>query len=93
MTTPEITTWRHSNKYSADSACEHCSGVVRHEPWCITNNVVVLYAYASVLDAAHLSEGDRLNLHALGAVWTGKVGRCAQEPVRMGIVPRPSQTS
>jgi hypothetical protein len=30
MTTPEITTWRHSNKYTAESACEHCSGVIRH---------------------------------------------------------------
>ena len=25
----------HSNQYSADSACEHCDGVIRHEPWCI----------------------------------------------------------
>ena len=78
MTTPEVTTWRHSNKYTADSACEHCSGVVRHESWRITRSPIVLYAYAAVLDAAQLSEGDRLILHALGAAWTGKVcaGAC-----------------
>lgn len=77
-TTPQVTTWHHSNKYTAESACEHCSGVVRHEPWCITRSSDVLYAYAAVLDAGNLSEGDRLILHALGALWTGKAcgGAC-----------------
>ena len=28
----------HSNQYSADSACGHCDGVIRHEAWCITQN-------------------------------------------------------
>jgi hypothetical protein len=23
----------HSNQYSADSACGHCDGVIRHELW------------------------------------------------------------
>ena len=31
----------HSNQYSADSACEFCDGVIRHEPWCITQNASV----------------------------------------------------
>jgi hypothetical protein len=25
----------HSNAYSAESACLHCEGIVRHEPWCL----------------------------------------------------------
>jgi hypothetical protein len=39
----------HSNQYSADSACGHCDGVIRHEPWCITQNPSVHYAYEVVL--------------------------------------------
>ena len=66
------TLWQHSNKYSADAACEHCEGIVRHEPWCITQSSVVLYAYEAVLDADKLTEGDRIILHALGVKWEGK---------------------
>ena len=62
----------HSNQYSADSACGHCDGVVRHEIWCITQNASVQYAYQVIADPARLSRGDRLILHALGARWTGK---------------------
>lgn len=62
----------HSNRYSADSACAHCDGVIRHETWCITQNAVVQYAYQVVNDPACMSRGDRLILHALGATWTAK---------------------
>ena len=51
MPAQEAASWRHSNKYSAQSACEHCEGVVRHEPWCITRSPEILYAYGVVLDA------------------------------------------
>jgi hypothetical protein len=51
----------HSNRNSADSACGHCDGVIRHEPWCITQS-----------DPGYLSPGDHLILHALGASWTAK---------------------
>jgi hypothetical protein len=65
-----IITYRyHSNKYSADSACEHCEGIIRHEPWCITENLNVRYAYDAFLDASKLAQSDHLILHALGAVW------------------------
>jgi hypothetical protein len=60
----------HSNQYSADSACGHCDGIIRHEPWCITLNGSVQYAYQAVSDPGHLSPGDHLILHALGAAWT-----------------------
>jgi len=70
---PKINTWYHSNSYSADAACEHSSGVIRHENWCITNNERVAYAYEAVLDADKLSLADQMILHAWGAVWRGKV--------------------
>jgi hypothetical protein len=60
----------HSNKYSADSACGHCDGVLRHESWCITQNPCVQYAYHVVSDPSQLSPGDSLILHALGVAWT-----------------------
>jgi hypothetical protein len=31
----------HSNRYHALAACEHCAGVIRHEPWCITRDPMV----------------------------------------------------
>jgi len=78
MPTTNMKTWYHSNIYSADAACEHCSGVVRHETWCITQNDAVSYAYEAVLDADKLSPGDRIILHALGVLWRGKAcdGSC-----------------
>jgi hypothetical protein len=78
MPTEQAIIWQHSNKYSADAACEHCDGIVRHEPWCITRSSDVLYAYEAVLDGDKLTEGDRLILHALGVTWTGKIcsGAC-----------------
>ena len=62
----------HSNQYSADSACGHCDGVIRHEPWCITQNASVQYAYQVIGNPGRLSRADRLILHALGARWTAK---------------------
>jgi hypothetical protein len=71
-TSTQTKVWHHSNKYSAEAACEHCGGVVRHEDWCITSSSTVLYAYEAVLDGDKLSEGDKIILHALGVSWTGK---------------------
>jgi hypothetical protein len=62
----------HSNQYTAHSACGHCEGVIRHEPWCITQSTSVQYAYQALLDPDQLSPGDQLILHALGAAWTPK---------------------
>ena len=74
----QASTWQHSNKYNAESACEHCQGVVRHELWCITRSELVLYAYEAVVDANALTEGDKLILHALGVAWTSNpcAGAC-----------------
>jgi hypothetical protein len=63
---------RHSNQYSADSACLHCDGIIRHESWCVTQSANVYYAFRVVLDPSQLSPGDELLLHALGVVWTAE---------------------
>lgn len=72
----------HANRYTAESACEHCRGIVRHESWCITRNAAVLQAYEYVLDAEKLPLHDRLILHALGVSWTTNAcrGRCVPLP-------------
>lgn len=69
MSATSTNPWIHSNRYSADSACEHCHGIVRHESWCITCSSEVLYAYEALVDASKLTVGDRLILHALGVAW------------------------
>ena len=66
--------WYHSNQYSADSKCEHCAGVVRHEAWCVTQNPVVAYAYLTATGAMPISEQDTLILHALGVTWSSPEG-------------------
>ena len=60
------------NEHSADSACGHCDGIIHHEPWCITQNASVQYAYHAVSGTGQLNPGDHLILHALGAAWTGQ---------------------
>jgi hypothetical protein len=64
----------YSNQYSAESACAHCGGVIRHESWCTTQSANVNYAYQAVLYPGLLSLGDELILHALGAAWTADGG-------------------
>jgi hypothetical protein len=61
--------WYHSNRYNAQSACEYCGGIVRHERWCITCDPIVQYAYGAVLDPEKLTLLDSLILHALGVEW------------------------
>ncbi len=63
------TTWYHSNRYNAQEACEHCSGVIRHEKWCITCDPLVQYAYGVVMEPEKMTLSDRLILHALGVAW------------------------
>ena len=59
----------HSNRYAAQSACEHCQGIIRHEPWCITVDRTVYYAYQIVADPRKLTVGDAIILHSLGVAW------------------------
>jgi hypothetical protein len=72
-------TWYHTNRYNAQSGCEHCQGIVRHERWCITLDPNVQYAYGVVLEPDKMTLSDRLILHALGVAWspTGCRGTCA----------------
>jgi hypothetical protein len=71
----------HSNQYSADSVCGHCDGVLRHEPWCVTQNASVQYAYQIISDPSHLNPGDRFILHALGVAWTAE-----ENPTQAAVV-------
>lgn len=69
MSSQTATTWYHNNRYSAEAACEHCEGIIRHEPWCITLDPIVYYAYQVVMDPSKLGVGDALILHSLGVTW------------------------
>lgn len=59
--------WYVCNKYSAASACRSCEGIVRCEPWCMRTNTRTRYAFSLILNTQLMQEGDRLQLHALGA--------------------------
>jgi hypothetical protein len=77
MSVIESKPWFHSNRYAADTACEHCGGIVRHEPWCINQNSHVLKAWEAVRDADSLDLHDHLILHALGVAWKNPcAGNC-----------------
>jgi hypothetical protein len=62
-------TWHHSNRYNADAVCPHCAGLVRHEPWCVTQNADVRYAFEVAFYPDRLTALDVLILHALGVSW------------------------
>ncbi len=68
----------HSNHYTAQSACEHCQGIIRHERWCITVDRTVYYAYEIITDANKLTVGDAIILHSLGVLWANNKceGKC-----------------
>jgi len=55
------------------SACEHCLGIAEHEPWCVTRDPKVQYAYAIVNDPCALTYRDSLILHSLGVTWRDRL--------------------
>ena len=57
------------NQFCADSVCAHCEGVIRHEPWFVTQSVTVQYAFRVLSDPHQLSLEEELILHGLGVVW------------------------
>lgn len=63
------TAWHQTTGPVVKNACPHCGSVQRHEPWCVTTNVSVRYAYAIVLASSLLTPGDVLILHSLGVIW------------------------
>ena len=72
MSDNEPTIRYHSKRSSAEAACGHCKGIIRHERWCITVDPAVYYAYQIVADPSKLTVGDALILHSLGAIWEEK---------------------
>jgi hypothetical protein len=79
MAPAEAKNCSYDNQDSIDSACQYCAGVVRHQPWCVTQSAIVAYAYVTAIGAAPLSEQDTLFLHALGVTWTDSSGFPCQE--------------
>lgn len=51
-------------------ACDRCQGVTEHEPWCVTQDPRVCYAYEIVTHASKLTFIDTLILHSLGVTWS-----------------------
>src|SRR5215469_5432273 len=72
MSTCQQTESARSNQFTESSICDHCAGVTIHEPWCLTCNTVVRYAFEAASDTGHLTLGDELILHALGVEWGRK---------------------
>ena len=70
MARDNATIWYHSNRYAAQSACEHCKGIIRHHPWCITVNPAVYYANEIILNPDKLTMADTIILHSLGVTWS-----------------------
>ena len=69
MQSSSAASWYRDNRFQAQVTCEHCAGVLRHEPWCISLNSSIFYAYQIVADASALTLSDHLILHALGVKW------------------------
>jgi hypothetical protein len=59
----------HNSPYNAAAGCDHCQGVTEHEPWCVTRDPRVCYAYEIVAQASKLTFLDTLILHSLGVTW------------------------
>lgn len=57
---------------NALTLCEYCLGTVEHEPWCVTRDPKVQYAYAIVNDPCALTYRDSLILHSLGVTWRNR---------------------
>jgi hypothetical protein len=55
--------------YQAETGCQHCQGLFEHEPWCITRDANVQYAFGIVTDASKMTFSDTLILHSLGVSW------------------------
>lgn len=84
MPLPQQTRIYHSNRYSANSACLHCRGIIRHETWCVSRNPTVSYAYNAVLGRGDLTAQDHLILHALGVAWDEGEGTLVQTAPKIG---------
>jgi hypothetical protein len=69
MSNTEQIAWQRTSGPSHKNACPHCGSAQRHEPWCVTTNISVRYAYAIVLSSSLMTPGDVLILHSLGVIW------------------------
>ncbi|HTZ83829.1 MAG TPA: hypothetical protein VMB66_11585 [Candidatus Acidoferrales bacterium] len=65
-----IDTSQTGSRVTSGPVCEHCHAAGEHEPWCITRDPNVLYAYRIVAEPKMLSLEDTLILHSLGVQWS-----------------------
>ena len=71
---------RHEKKLGASERCLHCECLTDHQPWCITQNPDVRYAFTVAVYPNLLTLQDSLILHALGVTWTKKSPATAARP-------------
>ena len=71
---------RHEKKLVASERCLHCECLTDHQPWCITQNPDVRYAFTVAVYPNLLTLQDSLILHALGVTWTKKSPATAARP-------------
>jgi hypothetical protein len=76
----------HSNRYDAQSACQHCEGVIRHERWRLTLNPVVHDSWEILVYPDKLTIGDAIILHSLGVRWRHLLGAEPWDPARGRIL-------
>ncbi|HEV2469214.1 MAG TPA: hypothetical protein VGS78_08465 [Candidatus Sulfotelmatobacter sp.] len=65
-----IDAFQAGSRVTSGPVCEHCQGTTEHEPWCITRDPNVLYAYRIVAEPEMLTLEDTLILHSLGVRWS-----------------------
>ena len=71
---------RHERKLVASKRCRHCECLTDHQPWCITQNPDVRYAFTITVYPNLLTLQDSLILHALGVTWAKKSPATAAQP-------------
>ena len=82
---------RHEKKLVASERCLHCECLTDHQPWCITQNPGVRYAFTVAVYPNLLTLQDSLILHALGVTWTKKSPATAARPAEAATPAAPTR--
>lgn len=81
---------RHARKLVVSERCRHCECLADHQPWCITQNPDVRYAFTVAVYPNLLTLQDSLILHALGVTSTKKSRVTAVRPAEAAKAPAPT---
>ena len=82
---------RHERKLVATKRCRHCECRTDHQPWCITQNPDVRYAFMITVYPNLLTIQDSLILHALGVTWAKKLPVTAARPAEAATPAAPTR--